>query len=564
MKLALGRLGSAGTRTLIQRAIASLRARGTDAHLWLPGVGTINGLTTGNYLESTGNTVATVDNPTGLVLDALGSVGVELVTNGGFDSDSGWTKGTGWSIAGGKLVATACPAYSNVQQVASGVIAGKAYLVTFDIAVTAGGIALYLGTSANNIQVSTTKTYSGVLYSTGGGWVRIDASNIGFTGTIDNISVREVSGIHLTQTTTANKPVLRRGLVNLLTYSKTVGGTSWALLGGLTSSGLVTAPDGTNTANTFLVSGSAYLQHNISGFASGASGTVAIWAKQSASGAANGIRLTTNNASAWSTGISQYFPLTPTWQLIVLSGVLQTGGASTTISYGAQLADASSDPNCYGNVDLVDAGCFLGTLTAAQILAAGGIPVTTTAAASNPDAGRYSWSFDGSDYIATSAPAFQVTDDSCVIAGANCTDVSAAYRIVVNPAGNTADNYSAGAICFEMTTGKLFSSYSTATGSTVLMSAVNDTNTPLVVSTRAVGNTRTLRKNAVVQQTTTVALGSSTYTSGSVGSNTGGSYGSRFHGTLGPVLTIKGTVTDAELLMYERLIAALTPGAPTF
>ena len=27
--------------------------------------------------------------------------GSELVTNGGFDSDSDWTKGTGWSISGG-------------------------------------------------------------------------------------------------------------------------------------------------------------------------------------------------------------------------------------------------------------------------------------------------------------------------------------------------------------------------------------------------------------------------------------------------------------------------------
>lgn len=69
-----GRLGIAGSRTPIQRAIAVLRRSGTNAHIYLPGVGMLNGLQAGNYLESTGTTAGVVDQPVGLVQDTLGGI----------------------------------------------------------------------------------------------------------------------------------------------------------------------------------------------------------------------------------------------------------------------------------------------------------------------------------------------------------------------------------------------------------------------------------------------------------------------------------------------------------
>lgn len=208
--LSLG-LTRGGGQTLIQRAIASLRARGSDAHLWLPGIGTVSGLTTGNYLESTGNTLATVDNPTGLVLDALGSVGVELVTNGGFDADSGWTKGAGVTISSGfanfAAVTNTVALYQN-----AGLAASKTYRITFTISsVSAGSIAPQLNGGANVLssEVSAIGTYTAYLSnSASNGIVSFIAAD--FTGSIDNISVREVSGIHLTQSTTANKGLLKQ------------------------------------------------------------------------------------------------------------------------------------------------------------------------------------------------------------------------------------------------------------------------------------------------------------------------------------------------------------------
>lgn len=62
------------------QARAILAAYGTDAHIYLPGIGTLNGYTMGNWLDSGGTTPATVDNPVGLVQDAIGSIHVSQGT----------------------------------------------------------------------------------------------------------------------------------------------------------------------------------------------------------------------------------------------------------------------------------------------------------------------------------------------------------------------------------------------------------------------------------------------------------------------------------------------------
>jgi len=88
----LGKLGKVGAKTAIQRAIAVLRKFGTDAHVYLPGIGMLNGLQASNYLDSAGTTLAAVDGPVGRVNDAAGVLGVELVTNGtNLVNTTGWT-----------------------------------------------------------------------------------------------------------------------------------------------------------------------------------------------------------------------------------------------------------------------------------------------------------------------------------------------------------------------------------------------------------------------------------------------------------------------------------------
>ena len=65
-----------GGHSLVQQALAILRRFGSDAHAYIPGIGTISGLTAGNYLLADGSTGRTpVDGLQGLVLDGMGSVG---------------------------------------------------------------------------------------------------------------------------------------------------------------------------------------------------------------------------------------------------------------------------------------------------------------------------------------------------------------------------------------------------------------------------------------------------------------------------------------------------------
>lgn len=72
----------AAAKTLAQKVAAILRKYGTDAHVYLPGIGIsiINGLTAGNYLDNAGTTAATVDNPVGLVVDSSGINALQATT----------------------------------------------------------------------------------------------------------------------------------------------------------------------------------------------------------------------------------------------------------------------------------------------------------------------------------------------------------------------------------------------------------------------------------------------------------------------------------------------------
>ena len=73
-------LRSSGRRPLIQRALAILAKYGSAANLYLPGVGAINGITAGNWLDSAGTTAATVDNQVGLVVNARGGANLTQST----------------------------------------------------------------------------------------------------------------------------------------------------------------------------------------------------------------------------------------------------------------------------------------------------------------------------------------------------------------------------------------------------------------------------------------------------------------------------------------------------
>lgn len=117
-------------------------------------------------------------------------LGPELITNGGFDTNSDWSVGTGWSISGGEAIAL--NTNGNLEQFVSGVNGGKTYRITFDYIYTSGNTVLYaFGNNLGSLQ--TTQTYSFTTTGTGA-TTKLQFYGVGtnLNATIDNISVKEV------------------------------------------------------------------------------------------------------------------------------------------------------------------------------------------------------------------------------------------------------------------------------------------------------------------------------------------------------------------------------------
>lgn len=217
--------GNVKVKTLAQQVAAILRKNQSTTHAWLPGIGTVNGLIAGNYIDSTGNTPCALNDVTGLVLDANGTVGTDVVTNGDFSIGTGWDISAGTiAISGGKLNITAAASGAFIRQLTK-LTSGKTYEVTYTIdSMSAGGVAFY-DTVVNDTTRTAAGTYTSRFKASGTalGFICIGASS---TAVIDNLSVKEVTGIHATQATTANKPQLSKRY-NLLTKTEDFSAAVW-------------------------------------------------------------------------------------------------------------------------------------------------------------------------------------------------------------------------------------------------------------------------------------------------------------------------------------------------
>ena len=141
--------------------------------------------------------------PVGMMLDVSDTGGAtvaaataarpELVTNGGFDTDSDWTKGTGWTISGGVLTASSGSYGFSVYQNSSWT-AGVAYEITADVTVTAGTLQVWVDAVGTKIaDVTATGTLREIFVTTNSSGRIIQLTSSSFEGTIDNISVKQIS-----------------------------------------------------------------------------------------------------------------------------------------------------------------------------------------------------------------------------------------------------------------------------------------------------------------------------------------------------------------------------------
>jgi hypothetical protein len=481
---------------------------------------TISGFHTGNYLDSAGTTPATVDNPVGLVLDGAGSVGSELKDT--FSAGSGVTK------VGDTYSGTSVGTFDTIAVKSSGLAIGKTYKITYTVNSISGGSIRWMDTGGTGHTAGSVGTYT-FHYTIGIANLTLQTMAIGVAFNVTVTSVREVTGIHASQSTAGFKPVERRGIVNLLTYSNDLTNASWTKFGTASVTGSVVSlpalADRVYKIQSGCVSGSTYTV----GYVLSGSGTVKIGANNSVADETVEITLTA----------------TPT--LYVKS---YTAQGTTTYPYAVY-----RDGTTATSVTVESVGLFQGTLTASQILSYGGIPLTTTAAASS-SGGNYFWQFDGTDdRISLGAPLFQMSDDHCVVAGVTGTAASSGRPIF---AGWNTGGVSA-FINLYHNAGNYYAAWKDDASAYYAISYAVPVGTPVVPTLRKVGNNKSLRINGSQVAINTAAIGTGTIAQAAIGQwQYGASSYDYFQGNIGPMVIIKGTVSDADLLVLERFVASLS------
>lgn len=160
-----------------------------------------NSWVTDQLLNGVGTKPSIILTPTAYEDGILNSVkpaktlGSELVTNGTFDTDSNWSKGTGWSISGGKANANNVPNLQRLQQGLGTSVVGKKYKYSLNITNVSGFYSIYIF----GVYVLATSNREGLIEgeftatSTNGAFWAAGASASGLiSATIDNVSVKEV------------------------------------------------------------------------------------------------------------------------------------------------------------------------------------------------------------------------------------------------------------------------------------------------------------------------------------------------------------------------------------
>lgn len=167
------------------------------------------------------------------------SLGPELIVNGGFDADTDWTKGTGWTISGGVATRTNTGSVTDLYE--SGIItANRLYKIVITVsAYTSGNLSVRIGGVAAIVGSNITATGTYTFY----GWgepsdtrfnLRGDTT---FAGSIDSVSCREV----ITVTEQARGSEFRQNGTPTLTGAATV-----ATYNTSTGQGTATRVDGSN------------------------------------------------------------------------------------------------------------------------------------------------------------------------------------------------------------------------------------------------------------------------------------------------------------------------------
>lgn len=118
-----------------------------------------------------------------------------LVTNGTFDSDTGWSKGAGWTISGGTANKVAGSAIGLTQQ--AGVVDNKKYSIKYTVLnYSAGSVLMILGGNAWGVERAANGSYEEIITAAGGNGIVYVYASSAFVGSVDNITVTEAIPDH--------------------------------------------------------------------------------------------------------------------------------------------------------------------------------------------------------------------------------------------------------------------------------------------------------------------------------------------------------------------------------
>ena len=213
--------------------------------------------------DDTSAAPAVIGQPVGTILDKSQGLklGSELITNGDFAADSDWVKGTGWSISGGVGVANGVTS-QNLRQNGVALEENKVYSVTFTIvSISQGSVLGRFGgtTTVDSVAFNAAGTYTFFLKANSTNSSFMLRGQGGFTGTVDNVLVKEVLGNHATQPTSTKRPIYARhpegGIRNLLNYTEQFDNGAWTKTNVTVTPNTTIAPDGTATADKVSATG---------------------------------------------------------------------------------------------------------------------------------------------------------------------------------------------------------------------------------------------------------------------------------------------------------------------
>jgi hypothetical protein len=147
--------------------------------------------------------------------------GPQLFANPGFDADTDWTKGTGWTIAAG-VASKAAGVASSLSQSSIGVTATKLFRMSFEISGRTAGTVTPVAGSISGTAVSADGTYAENIVAAGSDAASL-AADSAFDGDIDNFQITEVLPTYAT-----HKPLILQRLENGFLHSEDLDNAAWS------------------------------------------------------------------------------------------------------------------------------------------------------------------------------------------------------------------------------------------------------------------------------------------------------------------------------------------------